>query len=287
MRTPTRPHQLSLFRPPYRMLVPLAAPESLARFTAAPGSALVWAMGSAPDRDFDEAVRRRPPGTPLLVLLPRGEEVARPQDLYAVVDRCRPHALLPFQEVPAPLDLRTLLAEPPSDLAGAVVEYLAWRGVVLDLEVRRTVRRILELSAELRSVSGLARGLYMSRRALGRHFQRSGLPVPSHWLHFGRLLRAMLDLQTPGATLMGVACRHGYPDGFSLSNQMKRLLGLRPTEFQGRLGWEWLVERWLQEEVRTGGFSVERARLLVRGAPAPSRPSLPSGAPRRSERQPA
>lgn len=279
----TRPHQLHLFVPPYRLLIPVPGPESLSRLEAARGAAVVWCMGSTPDPRWIRDLRARPGGMPLLVVLPRANEVDHPQDLFSLVDQCRPHSLLPFHDAPEPTDLRTLLASVPMDLAGALVEYVGWRGLVLDLDLRRTIRRILELSAEVRTVSGLARGLYMSRRALGRRFLREGLPVPSHWLHFGRVVRVSLELQKPGVTLMEAAFGHGYPDGFSLSNQMKRLTGLRPTDVAPTLGWEWIAERWIQEEVRTGGFRADHARVLARCLGSSS-PLNPVG---QDERQPA
>ncbi len=283
MTRASRPDQLYLFRPPYRMFVPVSVGRSLLRLPAADGSALLWCMGSEGEEAFPSCLRNRPGGIPLLVVLPRSDEVSRPQDLFGLVDQCRPHSLLPYHDTPDPLDIRTLLASPPPDLPATVVEYLSWRGLVLDTDLRRTLRRVLELSDQVQTVSGLARGLYMSRRALGRRFLREGLPVPSHWLHFGRVLRVALDLQRPGSTLMAVAYEHGYPDGFSLSNQMKRLTGLRPSEAAIRLGWEWVVERWIQQEADEGGFGAERlARLQSR---------LPVGPPRTkrrySERQPA
>lgn len=263
MEATSRPHHLYLFRPPYTMLVPITGTSGLRRAGSdLAGFALVWCMGSAPDPDLTRSLRRRPGGLPLITVLPKVEEVGRPQDLFGHVDQCRPVSLLPFHESPDLIDLRTLLGTPPTDLPGAIVEYLGWRGLVLDADLRRTIRRILELSGEVRTVSGLARGLYMSRRALGRRFLREGLPVPSHWLQFGRILRVALDLQRPGATLMAVAFDHDFPDGFSLSNQMKRLLGLRPSDVGGKLGWEWIVERWLQAELATGGFRGDPIRLL-------------------------
>lgn len=284
MTDPRRPHHFYAFRPPYRMLIPLAGPGGVDRLAGVHGAAVVWCMGSDPDEGAVSVLRRRPGGVPLLGILPKSREVAHPQDLFSLVDRCRPHALLPFHEEPSPLDLRTLLAGAPIDLPGAVVEYVGWRGLVLDLDLRRTLRRILELSGEVRTVSGLARGLYMSRRALGRRFLKEGLPVPSHWLHFGRVLRAALDLQRPGSTLMGVSFDHGYADGFSLSNQMKRLIGLRPSQLSEKLGWEWIVECWIQEEIRTGGFHPQQVGALARGRGAPS--ALPP-AQQVDERQPA
>lgn len=260
-----RAHQLYLLRPPYRLMIPISGLTSVQQAGPLYGAGLIWCMGSSLDPDLVRALRRRPGGLPLIIVLPRVEEVERPQDVFRLVDQCRPADILPYHEDPSPLDLQALLARQPGDLPGAVVEYLGWRGLVLDMDLRRTVRRILELSVELKTVSGLARGLYMSRRALGRRFLREGLPVPSHWLQFGRVLRAALRMQMPGTTLMSVAYEHEYPDGFSLSNQMKRLTGLRPSDIAPRLGWEWIVEAWIQEEVRTGGFRADQAQLLIRG----------------------
>lgn len=119
------------------------------------------------------------------------------------------------------------------------------------------------MSAELRTVSALSRSLYLSRRALGRRFLGRGLPVPSHWLHFARVLRGAIRLQNSDDSLFSVAAQLGYTDGFALSNQMKRLTGVRPSTARERLGWEWLVEAWLCREARDGaltarsGFPVE------------------------------
>jgi len=133
---------------------------------------------------------------------------------------------------------------------------------VVDPDTRRLLRKTLELSGELRTVSGLARSLYMSRRALGRRFTTRGLPVPSHWLHFGRVLRAAVRLQNPGSTLYAVACELGYPDGFSLSNQMHRLTRLRPSIMKECFGWEWIVEAWLRQEAEEGSLSPDLQKGL-------------------------
>jgi AraC-like DNA-binding protein len=227
-------------------------------------------MGSEPSDTTLHDVRNRPGGMPLLVVLPRSREIEDPGELLRMVEVCRPHAVLPFHQEPDPIDLRTLLREPPHDLPQAVVDYLGWRGLVLDPEMRNLIRRTIELSGDLRTVSGLARGVYMSRRALGRAFLREGLPVPSHWLHLGRLLRVVLDIQWRGDTLMKAASAHGYPDGFSLSNQMARLIGVRPSTVKERIGWEWVFETWILREVEQGGFSSDQADLLARGiAPTP------------------
>lgn len=288
MSAPHRPHQLLLFRPPYRMLVPLSSVGAVRLASDRQGGALIWCMGSREDPDLLAALRRRPGGLPLFIVLPRIDEVDRPQDLFRLVEYCRPLTMLPYHEEPSPADLRTLLARKPSDLPGAMVECLQWRGLPMDSDLKHILRRVVEMSTEVRTVSGLARGLYMSRRALARRFLREGLPVPSHWLHISRLIRVSLSLQAPGATLMNVAFEHGYPDGFSLSNQMKRLTGLRPSQVIPRLGWEWILEEWLQTEIREGGFRPDQVQLLQRRTrPQGEKDLEPEAAGQGDERQPA
>ena len=140
-----------------------------------------------------------------------------------------------------------------------------WRGLTIDRETIRLIRRVIELSGELRSITALSRSMYLSRRALGRRFMTRGLPVPSHWLQLGRLLRVASRLQNSEASLFSIACDSGYPDGFSVSNQMHRLIGCRPSLARERLGWEWLVEAWLRKEADEGGLSAPAA---VRGVEA-------------------
>jgi len=150
----------------------------------------------------------------------------------------------------------------PDDLPVEVTDYLLWRGIDVDRDTMRLIRRTIELSEELRTVSSLARAVYLSRRALGRRFMGRGLPVPSHWLHFARILRATLRLQNSRDSLFSIACDLGYPDGFALSNQMMRLTHVRPSMARQHLGWEWLLESWIHQEVMTHGFSSSLRRSL-------------------------
>lgn len=259
-----RPHRFYLFTPPYRTPDPVRTPSDLVPDEAPPGASLIWCLGPRMDERLLREVQRRPGGVQLLTVLPRKAEIEDADELLRMVEVCRPHAVLPFHHDPDPIDLRMLLREPPEDIARAVVDYLGWRGLIIDPDMRQLIRRTLELSADISTVSGLARGVYMSRRALGRAFLRAGLPVPSHWLHVGRVLRAVLDLQWHGDTLMRTASRHGYPDGFSLSNQMKRLTGVRPSEVKERIGWEWVLERWIHRELASGGFGDDQVGMLGR-----------------------
>jgi AraC-like DNA-binding protein len=175
--------------------------------------------------------------------------------LVHAIQRLRPHGILPYHTDPQAAELAHVLRRPPADLPAEVTDYLEWRGIGLDQGTVRLVRRIVELSENLRSVSALARSMYMSRRALGRRFMTLGLPVPSHWLQMARLLRVTVRLQNTEDSVFSVGCTFGYPDGFSVSNQMSRLFGIRPTTARERLGWEWVFEAWLRREAENGAFA--------------------------------
>jgi AraC-like DNA-binding protein len=185
-------------------------------------------------------------------------------------DPCRPAApaawYLPHHIEPSAIELAHILRRPPIDLPAEITDYLSWRGLHADRNTVHLIRRIVELSEDLRSVSALARSMYMSRRALGRRFMTLGLPVPSHWLQMARLLRVALRLQNSDASVFSVAYEFGYPDGFSVSNQMSRLLGYRPTEVRERLGWEWLFEAWLRREAECGALAPTMKERVSAGA---------------------
>ena len=259
---PAQSLALSLFAPPYHRLEAMRWDDP--RFTrpSDPGTGLVWQLRLGSWSRVFEVVRRRPPGIALIVILPSSVDLDSAPELLRVVEACRPHSILPFHREPHVEDLSQLLRREPEDLSVEIMDYLQWRGIHVDIEVRQLIRRTIDLSSELRSITALSRSLYLSRRALGRRFLTNGLPVPSHWLHFGRVLRAALKLQGSNATLAEAAGRFGYPDGFALSNQMHRLVGVRPSDARRYLGWDWLVEAWIRTEAVSGGFSSDRCRTL-------------------------
>jgi AraC-like DNA-binding protein len=258
--------KLYQFSPPYVDVVPLPDIRRLPSSAGIDGTSIVWCMSArfAPSIDW---IATRPTGVALVMVLPPRGKVQR-DDLLAAVEATRPAAVLPYHPQPAPSDVRVLLREPPPHLAAQVVDFLIWRGNSLPTDGRRLLTRTIELSRDLRSVSALARALHVSRRALGRRFADLRLPVPSHCLHFGRLLQAHLLAQFEEANLSSVANELGYPDAFAMSNQMARLLGIRPSTGRRRLGWEWMVECWLRREgleagrSALGGLAPERKRSI-------------------------
>lgn len=265
MTCTTSQYPLARFDPPYRSLAPMPDIDTMeARVSRGlpAGKAIVWNMAAGDWNKCFARVRNREPGTALIVILPPAIEGNSGGDVLLVVERCQPHSVLPYHPEPRPDELEAVLRRVPSHLPEEVTDYLMWRGVTLDLETRQMVRKIIKFSSHLSTVTGVARGLYMSRRALGRHFLTRGLPAPSHWIQFSRVLRAGLSLHESSQTLFTVATEFGFSDGFALSNQMYRLLGIRPSKLRSHAGWEWVVESWLQAEVLKLGFSPVQSHLF-------------------------
>jgi AraC-like DNA-binding protein len=266
MRFAVADHRFLSFFPPYRAFTPVDDPGGFPD-SAFPlrGGVIVWNLATGDWGRGFRALRSRPPGVALFLLLPPPDALGDTERLLELMEHCRPHSVLPHQEELESEEMVSVLKRMPSEFSLEVMDYLRWRGIEVDMDTRRILRKTLELSGELRTVQGLARSLYMSRRALGRRFMTRGLPVPSHWLHFGRVLRASIMLQNSGATLVSVGCEMGYSDGFSLSNQMKRLTGLRPSLMRTCFGWEWIVESWLHLEAKEGNLSPALRRHLFPG----------------------
>ena len=160
-----------------------------------------------------------------MIILPSGDERMSVLKILRIIERTRPQAVIPYHKMPSAAEVASVIRRPPTSLPSAVTDYMEWRGISLDPVTRKLVRRTVELSDRVQTITVLAKSLYMSRRALGRRFLNQGLPVPSHWLQISRILRATSKLQNSDASLFRVATSLGYPDGFSLSNQMSRPAG--------------------------------------------------------------
>lgn len=269
----TEPCELQLLSHPYeRMVGVTSGREQLKAAARLPGSALVWQMRETGIETQRALVESRPGGLALIVVLPSAECIEAHPKIVQAIHRCRPHGLLPMHGSPDPSDLAAVLSRPPRDAAAEMTDYLAWRGLVVDRETTHLLRRIFELSGELKTVTALSRGLYMSRRALGRRLMTRGLPVPSHWLQISRILRLASKLQNTRTSIFSLAYDAGYPDGFALSNQMQRLVGYRPSQAREYLGWEWIFEAWLRREAETGGLAPTAAREVTDGKKAVASP---------------
>jgi AraC-like DNA-binding protein len=239
---------IAFFGPPY-VGFERAMPPGFHDPVARRGYAMVWSMADADRQEAElERVQQRLPGVPLVVLLPPPASIDLALPLLNTLPLLEPRSVLPAAVLSTPHRVRQALSAPPRALADSAVRYLLRRGVLHDSDRTREVQRIFELAPDTRNISHLCRRMYTSRRTLGRHFSAAGLPVPSHWLQFARLLYIHVRMQVESGAAFRIAHRSGYPDGFTMSNQMKRLVGVRPSEARRLLSWEWFLEAWLRKE---------------------------------------
>ncbi len=259
------PAAVFLLGPPYRRLTVINPDHPLR--PSGGGWVVTWHLGNPGWHTGAGLVADRPAGVSLAIILPDREDRLSVLRVLRAIEQSRPQAVLPYYEAPTTRDITSVIRREPTCLATSVADFLEWRGFSLEPVTRSIIRRTVQLSSEIQTVGALARNLYMSRRALGRRLLNSGLPVPSHWLHISRVLRATIKLQNSDASLFSVACSLGYSDGFSLSNQMRRLCGIRPMEAREKLGWEWVFETWLAKEAQLGSISSKvvdrRASIAV------------------------
>ena len=258
---------VSLLGPPYSHLEQVSLADYVQPREG--GWIMAWNLEADDWSDATDLVANRLAGVALVIILPRDDDRAGLVRILRAIQKTRPQAVMPHHQAPQPKEIAQVIRRPPVALASSVSEYMRWRGFSLEPATMNTIRRTIQLSARLSTITELARNLYMSRRALGRKFLKSKLPVPSHWLHIARLIRATLKLQNSTESLFQVATSLGYPDGFSMSNQMYRLCRIRPQQARARYGWEWIFECWLARELAIGGVTSDVVQ---------ARPSVADGA---------
>ncbi len=238
---------LYLFRPPYQQCEPIDPgwqPESIL-----PGAAVAWFLLPTGEAWAElDWLRERPASLPFFVVLPEPEDIAPLAPILRAIPDLAPRGVLPAAGPGTESALRMLLGAAPPSLPEAATGHLHRLGVVPDFETRDRIATILATAPHTSSIEALAGTFCQSRRTLGRFFRERELPVPSHWLQFARLLHVAIHLQNTSATVNRVATRFAYPDGFSMSNSMQRLLGYRPSFVREHLGWEWLVQAWVEGE---------------------------------------
>lgn len=132
----------------------------------------------------------------------------------------------------------------------------AFRDVVPDEKMLGIIHDIAH--KRLRRVSDMAEHTGIQLRTLRREFDRYALPQPSQWVQLVNMLCAMLPLIDQEKTTIREASKAaGYPDQFTFSNQMHRIVGIRPAAAleQGLTSRD-LIQRWMDVQA---GKDVARA----------------------------
>jgi len=245
MKTPSGSHILML-KAPYECF---QAIEELGADAHPSGSVLVWPVSreSLDAGDFD-LIANRPRGVSCVIILPSASDIPTIAPFLHRLPDASPNAVLPSGRLATPFGVRAALAAFPRSLPKAVTDYLWRHRVVDDQAARIEIQRVFQMAPRTATIGQLCREMYLSRRTLGRHFEARGLPVPSHWLQFARILNVLLRAQAERRAMFKIAIATGYPDGFTFSNQVKRLIGVRPSAARELVGFEWLVEAWLKRE---------------------------------------
>lgn len=247
------PFRMELLQPPYA--VPQPVPVDRLAAAPAPGSVLAISILS-PARDGDAVSRYLPrlraafPSIPFIALL----NPASHQDSLRFACRAgalRLRAVLVEGEPP-----RQTLAPILCDHAAVcenVVEWLSLRRLSLSPTLAFLVHQLFLLAPRHRTVALLLRELGESETSTRFRFRKKRLPSPQRWHQAARALHAAMQIQaSPDDCLLPLALRLGYGSDTALARQMRQVFGLRPAAVRGTLGWEWLMDRWLDswEEAR-------------------------------------
>ena len=252
-RTDLPDSTLSLVLPPYQVFTGIheiaVCPER--------GVALLWTVLDATTQQAEyEWLLRRPPSIALVIMLPPPGRIEAALPLLREAGALRPRGVLPNSGVSGPEALRLLLGSAPRDLPGMAVGHFTNEGILRNQKVRALVHRMFDMAPVIPSITRLSRKMYTTRRTLGRLFESEGLPVPSHWLQLARLVCVSALIQErQELPIFKAATQVGYPDGFTMSNQMKRLIGCRPSDVRENLGLTWILEEWIKRERVAGRMS--------------------------------
>ena len=114
-------------------------------------------------------------------------------------------------------------------------------GAPLPPAFRGFARRVLEHPAYYRNLHPLAARCGSSRGALKARFRRKGLPSPSLYQRWLRLLAVANALSDRWVTVAAAARRTGFTSDGNMCRAFASLSGLTPTEARSVQGWNRLV----------------------------------------------
>jgi AraC-like DNA-binding protein len=239
--------------PPYENFEAVPDTSTLAPEQLQAAALLAVGIGWPEDSWADVAMlvprlRARFPATPVVLRIGRPSEEGDAEWERRAAD-LKVRAVL-YEGEPTQPRLRRLLTE-PADLAGDMVEWLPLRLPGLSPAILALVGTIIQLAPRYAEVGALLSSVDRAERTVRTWFRRADIPGPGKWLAAAHAIRAALRLQAEDRSpLLALAVECGYSDHSSLSRQSLRLFGVRPGAIRRTLGWEWMMDRWLQRTER-------------------------------------
>ena len=154
------------------------------------------------------------------------------------------------REVPPPRVVHT--AERLASLLGPDLHAPTWvdraladlaraAGARLPVPLRTMGRRVMEFPVHYADLHGLSESTGMSRGALKARFRRRGLPSPSHYVRWFRVLAAAQILSDRSVTTLEAAHRLGFTTGGNFCRTVKSVTGCTSSEIRSVLGWNRLL----------------------------------------------
>jgi AraC-like DNA-binding protein len=114
-------------------------------------------------------------------------------------------------------------------------------------EFRGFSRRILEFPIRYDSLKGIGTAFGLSAGALKARFRRRGLPSPSKYLRWFRLLAAARVLSDPGETILSASFRLGFASDGNFCRWVRATSGMAPSELRDWNGRLLLLVRMAEE----------------------------------------
>jgi len=114
-------------------------------------------------------------------------------------------------------------------------------GTPLPPQLRGFARRVMEFPSHYNDLHPLAEACGFTRGALKARFRRRGLPSPSTYLRWFRLMSVAYALSDRSATVAQVANRLGYTSDGNLCRAMLALTRMTTSEVRSLPGWNRLL----------------------------------------------
>jgi AraC-like DNA-binding protein len=250
----TLPFPTFLLRPPYDRPERVVQPNQLPAQQVKPGTVMLLEVDPAERNAVSDletwipALRHRFVSTPLALWVPGDSPAGDVARLARRSVRLGVRAVVSKEEPLGPT-LRGMLTTPPH-LDADAVEWFWLRGLNFTPDIAYMVQGIFLLAPTHRTLSDLLSALHIPASSMGAKLSKKILPPASNWLHLAHAMYSALRLQSsPDTSVCRVALEFGYGDHSALSRQLIRNFGLRPSAIRETLGWEWLLDRWVERSL--------------------------------------